>query len=288
MTTTENDPVDDVFHKAKNNRRQPLTALPKDGRSRPERHGFANAFLQALAPSDHGEKLFDYLPDVLFFIKDKHGRFVKANRRFLEHFGFKDESELVGKTDRDMVPPYLARQYASDDATIIRRGIPIIQRVELVTGRDHTINWYVTSKVPLKDKRHAIAGLAGITHFLRKGDFTHPSCAELAQVIDYLHNHLTEPISVTTMARLAHLALSALERKFKTLFHVSPMKYLQMIRVQAACKALIETNQSLDEIACNNGFYDQSHFSRTFSPIMGTSPKRYRMAHSLNLTGDVF
>lgn len=248
---------------------------------------FQRDFFQKLADQGHGEELFNYLPDTLFFIKDRQGRFVKVNQAFLDHFGFKDESELVGKTDRDMVPPYLARQYVKDDRAVMQRGSPLIRRVELVTGRDCTINWHITSKAPLRDTNHAVIGIAGITRFFKEGTIAYQSYADIFPVIDHIRGHLFQPININTLARLAHLSLSAFERKFKMVFHVSPLKYINIIRIQEACKALINSNKSIAQVAVDNGFCDQSHFSRTFLAIMGTTPKRYRTTHALNLTATV-
>ena len=60
-------------------------------------------------------RLFEYLSDVYFFIKDREGRFMKVNGNFLKLFGYKKEEEVVGLTDFDMVSRELAIKYENDD-----------------------------------------------------------------------------------------------------------------------------------------------------------------------------
>ena len=55
--------------------------------------------------------LFEYLDDVIFFIKDLDGRFVTVNTHFLKRFGYSRVEEVIGLTDYDMISLELAQQY---------------------------------------------------------------------------------------------------------------------------------------------------------------------------------
>jgi AraC-like DNA-binding protein len=39
------------------------------------------------------------------------------------------------------------------------------------------------------------------------------------------------------------------------------------------------TDRTIADIACETGFYDHSHFTRTFKRIIGVSPGQYRKTH---------
>ena len=45
--------------------------------------------------------LFDYLPDVYFYLKDEKSRFIRVNEPMLRTHGMTHEGEMVGKTDFD-------------------------------------------------------------------------------------------------------------------------------------------------------------------------------------------
>src|SRR5438309_1021810 len=56
-------------------------------------------FLRRIGTDTPFYRLFDLMPDVSFFAKDRNFRLMCANRRFVERFGFRDESQVVGKDD---------------------------------------------------------------------------------------------------------------------------------------------------------------------------------------------
>ncbi|MEQ1751877.1 MAG: PAS domain-containing protein, partial [Prosthecobacter sp.] len=74
--------------------------------------------------------LFDMLPDVNFFIKDRKGRVVALNRTACEYCGVRTESEAIGKTDHDFFSPARAAKYIEDDQRVMTTGQPMINFVE--------------------------------------------------------------------------------------------------------------------------------------------------------------
>ena len=61
-------------------------------------------------------QLFDALPDVHLFVKDRQSRFTRANTAWLRMHGCRSEAEAIGKSDFDFHPPALASQYVAEDA----------------------------------------------------------------------------------------------------------------------------------------------------------------------------
>jgi AraC-like DNA-binding protein len=60
---------------------------------------------------------------------------------------------------------------------------------------------------------------------------------------------------------------------------LSPREYLNDYRMKKAVKLLIETNNSIAEVAYNTGFGDPTTFNRQFRIATGTSPSKYRDEH---------
>lgn len=65
---------------------------------------------------------------------------------------------------------------------------------------------------------------------------------------------------------------------FKEAMGVPPHKYLTSLRIDKACKLLLETDASVAEISKSVGI-DPSNFSRTFKSEMGMSPGQYKKRH---------
>ena len=111
------------------------------------------------ARTDPVFELFDYLKDVLFWIKDKKGIFRWVNTTLMLHFGRSSRDQIIGRTDFDLFEPYLANQYQMDDAQVLR-GRPITSRVEMIVFH-HTPRWIVTSKLPRAQRQRPHRGNGG-------------------------------------------------------------------------------------------------------------------------------
>ena len=77
-------------------------------------------------------------------------------------------------------------------------------------------------------------------------------------------------------AELAHRSLSSFKRDFQQLYNESPGKWLTKRRIRYAANLIVNSSQSISQIAFESGFEDLSHFSRVFKKIMGKSPSEYK------------
>lgn len=69
-----------------------------------------------------------------------------------------------------------------------------------------------------------------------------------------------------------------LARQFRKHYGSSVGEYLRSLRIEFACEQLLASDEPLVKIATAAGFADQSHFSRTFRRLRGTTPGKYRTA----------
>ena len=99
---------------------------------------------------------------------------------------------------------------------------------------------------------------------------------EMAKTIKYMNEIYREQISVESLAEIACLSLSQFERKFKKMFHTTPLKYITKLRLNEACRALSQSTDSVAQIALKTGFCDQSYFTKIFTNKIGITPKAYR------------
>jgi AraC-like DNA-binding protein len=97
-----------------------------------------------------------------------------------------------------------------------------------------------------------------------------------------MHDNYPDQINFKQLARVAGMSYNHFIRHFKGLFGVLPSKYLIRVRIQAACRMLEQSNETISSIALQSGFFDHSHFSRVFSEVMSMSPSAYRKAHDGN------
>jgi AraC-like DNA-binding protein len=219
---------------------------------------------------------FAYLPDVSFFAKDKHGRFIAANPAFLKLCGLSDLKDLVGKTDLNFFPKKRAQLYMHDDRKVVETGVKLENHIEpMPLGKSKT-NLIITTKFPLLSSDGCILGLVGITRNLLETSVQSSEMNEFAKTINDIERFSRERFDLPTLAARQGMSPSKFERRFKKIFHMTPSAFHLQLRLRQARKDLLATTKLMSEIALEYGFYDQSHFTKRFIAVYGTPPLRFR------------
>ncbi|MGC8798645.1 MAG: histidine kinase [Chloroflexus aggregans] len=103
--------------------------------------------------------VIDNLPQAVFW-KDRDGRFLGCNHRFLIDAGLSSTAEVVGRTDFDMPWHEQAAAYRTDDLAVMQSG-PKYYLEEPLNRHDGTPIWLRTSKIPLR-RNGDVIGVLGI------------------------------------------------------------------------------------------------------------------------------
>ncbi|EZP05796.1 helix-turn-helix domain-containing protein [Pseudomonas aeruginosa] len=93
---------------------------------------------------------------------------------------------------------------------------------------------------------------------------------------DWIEANHAEPLGLERMAAQAGLALRTLKRRFGAATGLSPIRYLQQVRVDRAKKLLLVTPLSIREIAYEVGYENVSFFVRLFRKEAGDTPSHWR------------
>ncbi len=100
--------------------------------------------------------------------------------------------------------------------------------------------------------------------------------AHMTRMKDFLSRSFTTKISAREVAASAGLSVSRALHLFRQESGMSLSAYIAALRIDYARYLLRNTERSMAEIASECGFFDQSHFTKTFRAIEGTPPLRYR------------
>ncbi|GAA0721710.1 AraC family transcriptional regulator [Dokdonella soli] len=235
-----------------------------------------DAFMKRIASPSFVEALFDRLPDIVFSIKDRSGRYVVMSEACVGRCGLTSKRDAIGRTAFDLFPAPMAERYTHQDEQLFRTGRPIVDNLDLTVYGDRSSGWCLSTKEPLRDSEGQVIGLACISK-----DLVEPSRAGLVDVsfvraIDYLLEHFAEPLCAEDLARMAGLSPAQFGRRMKKIFHLTAAQYLIKTRVDAAAQRLVNSDQTIAEIALATGFCDQSSFSHRFRHTTGLTPGQYR------------
>lgn len=100
-------------------------------------------------------------------------------------------------------------------------------------------------------------------------------------VMKYLKEHYAEPLSLSTLSQLAGYTPQYLSSLFRHDAGISIQEFLQRLRIEEACKLLVQTTLPTVEIAAAVGYQDTRHFSKLFRRFQGISPKEYRKSKNI-------
>jgi len=218
---------------------------------------------------------FDLLSDMLFWVKDSESRIVYANHHFLEHIGMKTLDQVIGLNDYNFAPRHIAEQFLADDQRVMK-GEPVDERLEINILKSGETCWFSTSKRPLYDTEGHIIGSYGISRHLEKTSIALDALERLKAPIDYIRTNYMNQISVSELAAISNLSVSALERRFGAYLSKTPKQFIAEVRLENARRLLAETSLPISSVALQTGFTDPSYFSRLFCKQFDESPSEFR------------
>jgi AraC family transcriptional regulator of arabinose operon len=101
--------------------------------------------------------------------------------------------------------------------------------------------------------------------------------ARVLRVMEHVASHLEEDLSVTALAKVAHLSRSRLTHLFSEHLGVSPQRFVERERMARAAQLLDFSDLSIGEIARAVGWEDPLYFSQRFRAFHRMSPTAYRL-----------
>src|SRR5437868_4151469 len=100
---------------------------------------------------------------------------------------------------------------------------------------------------------------------------------KLERVLDFIGEHLAEPLPVQQLARVANLSTFHFARLFKEATGRTPHAYITHLRMEQAKQLLGESELPLRQVATVVGYQTQAHFTGVFHRHVGATPRVFRM-----------
>jgi AraC-like DNA-binding protein len=97
-----------------------------------------------------------------------------------------------------------------------------------------------------------------------------------------MNQDVTKTITLKQLAEIAKMSPEHFSRKFKSVFNVSPKRYIMLKRIGLAKQRLLSSHDTIEKIAIDCGFCDIFHFSRTFKQELGMPPSDFKREYRMN------
>ena len=191
----------------------------------------------------------------------------------------KNKSLLLKENDFFTVPPFMPHAVSLTDTSVLvslcmdksfienyssQKGIKILEMLLLSPKIQKQITKLQTELL-----------LQAVSYVYELHD-THKEEMEndMLTLCDRLTNHFSDSLPLDNLAKDLYLSKYYLIRKCKRNLGLTPHKFHLQNRIRKA-QTLLFTNKSVTEASADTGFYDQSHFDRSFKNIVGISPTEY-------------
>ena len=222
-----------------------------------------------------GVELFDHVPDTVYFIKDRDGRYVVVNKTLSLRLGVEPQI-LIGKKADEVFPDQLGVSFSKQDKLIMRTGAGISGRLEMHLYPSGKQGWCLTYKEPIKGMGGKLIGIVGISRDIHPPTEHRDDLAPLQKVITHIRLNVSEQLRLPKLAEMVNLSVYQLDQRIRGLFHISAGQFITQTRIEKACNLLKCTDESIANIALDCGYSDQSAFTRQFKQTTGLTPKAYR------------
>lgn len=100
---------------------------------------------------------------------------------------------------------------------------------------------------------------------------------QISAALDYVQAEYVHRIRVEELAKVCHMSETHFRRVFESCMNMSPVDYINLVRIQKACDLMKKSNDSMDIIAQNVGFATTSTFNRNFKRYLSTSPYQWKI-----------
>lgn len=109
-----------------------------------------------------------------------------------------------------------------------------------------------------------------------KGTAHRGSGMQLEKAIAYVEANFSSNFRISDLACECNMSETHFRRVFQEKMNMSPVEYVNFVRIRKACELIDKTDISMEEVAWRVGFITPSTFNRNFRRIIGTSPYQWK------------
>lgn len=205
-------------------------------------------------------------------------RFKSTNEAIIPNFLF--QPSLIAPTDSLIYSKYVCPVLSSslkyicfhDDILWQTKVLEIMQKIFSLQSTNLNIELSTSMLI----QQLWILLLENINFNQAENKITTVSRTRLQLMMQYIHNHYFENITLEDIAENANISKSTALHLFQDNLKITPVNYLITYRLKQAALLLLNTEKKINTISSETGFNSVDHFCRSFKKIYDVTPTNYR------------
>jgi transcriptional regulator GlxA family with amidase domain len=98
----------------------------------------------------------------------------------------------------------------------------------------------------------------------------------IREIQEYIEAKVEEKVTVEDLARHCAMHRINFSRRFKKATQISPVDYIQRVKIEAAKRSLESTRKNVNEVMYSVGYADPKAFRNIFKKVAGVTPQEYK------------
>lgn len=151
--------------------------------------------------------------------------------------------------------------------------VPVLMKQLLFLFHKRPTRWHFFAETivltVLEEMEAAISAAGG-------GDTSVRMPGQIAAALQYIERHADGPIDVEALARVSGWSHEHFSRTFQRHVGHAPKAWISKRRIELAAQHLLQSTDSVKQIAHRLGFADEYYFHRLFRRVMGMTAVEYR------------
>lgn len=154
----------------------------------------------------------------------------------------------------------------------LKRQIQLLDEQKNSIGR--IIDLLSILKIMAETKEYELLLNTAFTKYVSEDE-----CERINKVYQFIIDNYTVNPTLEQVSAVANMSETAFCRYFKSHTNKTYTQFLNDIKVDNACRLLIDNRLSISQICFETGFNNFTHFNDQFKKITGITPKQYQASH---------
>lgn len=187
-------------------------------------------------------------------------------------------SSYIGKSTID--PSDMAKRLCGENHSVILRSVEALKNIfteSYAIAEQERVDYL---KIKLLELLFVLGKTKTAKVQFRQYGIPRTQVEVVKHVASYISDHLNDKLSLKELTSIFGVSDTYLQKSFRAVYGMPVISFIRMQKMQKAAQELIHTDRSVDEIAEEFGYVNESKFSAAFKKMMGDSPSVFRKEHS--------